>query len=197
MTAMPLSDCDSVCSTSLTSVAIPRSTLPVMRCSISCGSRPVKVQTRLMTGILISGKISVGVRSKTTGVSRMITSAITINVYGLCSAKRTIHILFFEFLQSGDFVVTRTLRPAAKTTMCSLLDRENRGLVTSNGQAASAEYHTSLEAQSHQNSESGKRIRAGNGSLFRLPRLATCSYGCGRCWPGHEKYCPGQNGSEL
>jgi len=39
--------------------------------------------------------------------------------------------------------------------------------------AASAEYHTSLEAQSHQNSESGKRIRAGNGSLFRLPRLAT------------------------
>ena len=98
MTAMPLRDCDSVCSTSLTSVAMPRSTLPVMRCSISCGSRPVKVQTRLMTGILISGKMSVGVRSKTTGVRRMITSAITIKVYGLCSAKRTIHILFFEFL---------------------------------------------------------------------------------------------------
>jgi len=36
-------------------------------------------------------------------------------------------------------VVTRTLRPAAKTTLCFLLDRENRGLVTSNGQAASAD----------------------------------------------------------
>src|SRR5258708_33496662 len=77
-----------------------------------------------MTGILISGKMAVGVRSKTKGVRRMITSAITIKVYGLCSAKRTIHILFFEFLQSGDFVVTRTLRPATKTTALSIRPRE-------------------------------------------------------------------------
>ncbi len=63
---MPGSDCDSVCSTSLTSVAMPRSTLPVMRCSISCGCNPLYVQTKLMTGILISGKMSVGVRGTTT-----------------------------------------------------------------------------------------------------------------------------------
>src|SRR5712692_2727893 len=42
--------------------------------------------------MLISGKISVGVRSSTTGVSRMMASASTINVYGLASASRTIHI---------------------------------------------------------------------------------------------------------
>src|SRR6516164_3432249 len=51
--------------------------------------------------MLISGKMSVGVRSRTTGVSRTMTSAITIKVYGRCSAKRTIHILVFEFLQPG------------------------------------------------------------------------------------------------
>src|SRR5271165_3846458 len=45
-----------------------------------------------MTGILISGKISVGVRRSTTGVSSTITRAMTMNVYGLASANRTIHI---------------------------------------------------------------------------------------------------------
>ncbi len=40
----------------------------------------------------MSGKMSVGVRSSTTGVSSTITSAITIKVYGLESANRTIHI---------------------------------------------------------------------------------------------------------
>src|ERR1700704_642850 len=46
----------------------------------------------LMTGILISGKISVGVRRTTTGVRIRISSAITIKVYGLRNAKATIHI---------------------------------------------------------------------------------------------------------
>jgi hypothetical protein len=40
----------------------------------------------------MSGKISVGVRSKTSGVSRMITMAITMKVYGLDNASLTIHI---------------------------------------------------------------------------------------------------------
>jgi hypothetical protein len=40
----------------------------------------------------IFGKMSVGVRINTTGVNRMMTSAITIKVYGLASANRTIHI---------------------------------------------------------------------------------------------------------
>src|ERR1700731_76971 len=45
-----------------------------------------------MTGMLISGKMSTGVRSSTTGNSRMMASAITTKVYGLRSANRTIHI---------------------------------------------------------------------------------------------------------
>src|SRR5215470_12613044 len=48
-----------------------------------------------MTGMLISGNMSVGVRSSTTGKSRMMTRAITMNVYGLRSANRTIHIGLF------------------------------------------------------------------------------------------------------
>src|SRR5258708_429091 len=46
----------------------------------------------LMTGISMSGKMSVGVRRTTTGVRIRISSAITMNVYGLRSAKATIHI---------------------------------------------------------------------------------------------------------
>src|SRR5882757_2196520 len=46
----------------------------------------------LTTGMLISGKISVGVRRTTTGVRIRISSAITTNVYGLRSANATIHI---------------------------------------------------------------------------------------------------------
>jgi len=46
----------------------------------------------LTTGILISGKMSVGVRRTTTGVRIRIRSAITTNVYGLRNAKATIHI---------------------------------------------------------------------------------------------------------
>src|ERR1700723_578548 len=89
---VPFSDCDSMCSTSFTSVVTARSELEVMRCSISVGSRPVKFHTRLITGMLMSGKISVGVRSKTSGVNRMITMAITMKVYGLDNASLTIHI---------------------------------------------------------------------------------------------------------
>src|SRR5450432_4592891 len=99
---IPFSDCDSLCSTSFTNTFTARSELEVMRCSISCGCKPVKLQTRLITGMLMLGKISVGVRSSTTGVSSMITMAITINVYGLESAKRTIHILACDFPQRAD-----------------------------------------------------------------------------------------------
>src|SRR6266403_4941121 len=48
----------------------------------------------------------------------------------------------------------------------SLLDRGSRGLVTSNGQAAQAEYDTSLETQSHKNSGSGKQNLGRRGKLF-------------------------------
>ena len=43
-------------------------------------------------GMLMSGKMSVGVRRIVSGVRRIITSAITINVYGRLRAKETIHM---------------------------------------------------------------------------------------------------------
>src|SRR3989442_11906871 len=42
--------------------------------------------------MLMSGKMSVGVRSSATGANRTTTSAITMNVYGLRRDSRTIHI---------------------------------------------------------------------------------------------------------
>src|SRR5260370_27273865 len=55
-----------------------------------------------MTGMLISGKMSTGVRINTTGNNKMMASAITTKVYGLRSASRTIHIKsYFATLLGG------------------------------------------------------------------------------------------------
>src|SRR6266436_3452848 len=51
MTAMPFSDCDSICSTSLTSVVMPRSTLEVMRCSIFNGLQPQEMEQRITSNV--------------------------------------------------------------------------------------------------------------------------------------------------
>ena len=51
-----------------------------MRCSTSLAVRPVYCQTTLTTGILIDGKMSVGVRNNTNGVSNSSSSAATTNV---------------------------------------------------------------------------------------------------------------------
>src|SRR6202007_1048359 len=65
--------------------------------------------------MLISGKMSVGVRISTTGVSKITTSAITMNVYGLDSARRTIHMLSaspegeFQFLNHPCWRLSRIL----------------------------------------------------------------------------------------
>src|SRR5580658_7701767 len=80
ITPMPLSDCDSMCSMSLTVVVIPRSLLITMREAISGADMPVYCQTTLTTGILMSGKISVGVRKMTTGLTSKIISATTTKV---------------------------------------------------------------------------------------------------------------------
>src|SRR6266566_4756303 len=65
-----------------------------MRCSMSLAVRPVYCQTTLTTGILIDGKMSVGVRNNTNGVSKSSNSDATTKVYGRRRAKRTIHISF-------------------------------------------------------------------------------------------------------
>ena len=63
------------------------------RPSISSGFRPVNCQATATTGILMLGKMSVGVREITTGLASRINSARTINVYGRLSASLTIHII--------------------------------------------------------------------------------------------------------
>ena len=46
----------------------------------------------LMTGILMSGKMSVAILDSTSGVDRRINSAITMKVYGRFRAISTIHM---------------------------------------------------------------------------------------------------------
>src|SRR5229473_7920102 len=91
-TATPFNDCDSICSMLLTLVVRDRSKIETIRVSISVGTRPVYVQMTLMTGILMLGKISTGVRSRTTGLINSSTKDNTMNVYGRESASLTIHI---------------------------------------------------------------------------------------------------------
>ena len=80
MTPTPATDCDSMCSMSLTVMVMPRSELVTMRSAMSEGANPPKFHTTLTTGMLMSGKISTGVRSTTIGVRMMSTSAITTKV---------------------------------------------------------------------------------------------------------------------
>src|SRR5216684_1878563 len=100
-TATPFKDCDSICSMLLTRVVRDRSKIETIRVSISDGARPVYVQMTLMTGMLMLGKISTGVRSRTTGLIRSSTTENTMNVYGRARASLTIHInILFPFLDS-------------------------------------------------------------------------------------------------
>src|SRR5260370_14760901 len=66
-TAIPFSDCDSMCSILLTTVVRFRSVTETIRSDISCGASPVYVQMMLITGILIFGNMSVGVRTIASG----------------------------------------------------------------------------------------------------------------------------------
>src|SRR5262252_6104951 len=63
-----------------------------MRPSSSSALRPLYCQATAMTGMLMEGKMSVGVRAMTTGLTMRIRSARTMNVYGRSRAIRTIHI---------------------------------------------------------------------------------------------------------
>src|SRR3979490_79054 len=80
MTAIPFSDCDSWCSTSLTVTVNPRSELATIRSAISLGASPVQFHITLTTGMLISGKMSTGVRKTVIEKRIMMSSAITTNV---------------------------------------------------------------------------------------------------------------------
>ena len=93
MIEMPPSDCDSTCSMSLTVVVSVRSWFWVIRLPICSADRPLYVQITLMTGMLMSGRASTGVRSTARGVASRMRIDITRNVYGRSSATLTIHIL--------------------------------------------------------------------------------------------------------
>src|SRR5580658_93373 len=97
MMARPLSVTDSVCSMLLTTVVMLRSTLLVMRPSISSAFIPVYCQMEARTGISIFGKMSVGVREITNGLISRTSSASTMKVYGRERAIRTIHIFTIDY----------------------------------------------------------------------------------------------------
>src|SRR5580704_6816322 len=65
-----------------------------MRLAIWFGDRPVYCQTTETTGMLMLGKMSVGVVRTAIGQRIINRSARTAKVYGRRSARRTIHISF-------------------------------------------------------------------------------------------------------
>ena len=69
-----------MCSMSLTVVVSARSNGVVMRPDIWSGGSPVYCQTTPITGIRISGKMSVGVRSAASGPMIRMSSASTTKV---------------------------------------------------------------------------------------------------------------------
>ena len=69
-----------MCSMSLTVVVSARWNGVVMRPAIWSGGRPVYCQTTPMTGMRMSGKMSVGVRSAASGPMINSSSASTTNV---------------------------------------------------------------------------------------------------------------------
>src|ERR1700743_1601784 len=60
------------------------------RPDISSGDRPLYVHTAAMTGILMSGNMSVGVSTAARPPNRTMRIARTMNVYGRFNARRTI-----------------------------------------------------------------------------------------------------------
>jgi len=76
----PASDCDSMCSMLFTVVVIARAEMVTMRPSTSFGDRPVYCQMTEITGMLISGKMSTGVRAMVSTPPMAMISAITMKV---------------------------------------------------------------------------------------------------------------------
>src|SRR3982074_1191185 len=60
---------------------------------MSSGGNPEEMKTTLITGMLMLGKVSVGVRSADTTPKIMISIAMTTNVYGRRSASLTMPII--------------------------------------------------------------------------------------------------------
>ena len=76
----PLSDCDSMCSMALTVVVMARSEMVTTRPSISFADSPLYSQMTETTGMLMLGKMSVGVRAIVSAPRMPIRSASTAKV---------------------------------------------------------------------------------------------------------------------
>src|SRR5579863_257623 len=76
----PVYEVASMCSMSLTVVVSERSNCVVMRPAIWSGGRPVYCQATAMIGILMFGKMSVGVRIAASGPMMRMSRASTMNV---------------------------------------------------------------------------------------------------------------------
>src|SRR6266850_5337902 len=100
-TAIPFRDWDSMCSMLSTVVVSARSVILTMRSLMSSGTKPLKVQMMLTTGMSMLGKMSVGVRAIASVPRIKIRTANTAIVYGRLSASLTIHINYVLIFPSG------------------------------------------------------------------------------------------------
>src|SRR6266404_2275855 len=111
--AWPFRVVDSMCSMLSTVVVKILSYALVIRPSVSSGFRPVYCQATAITGILILGKMSVGVRRIITGLRIRISRARTMKVYGRFKASRTIHIIF-AYIDGGHNKLRMASLPSRK-----------------------------------------------------------------------------------
>src|SRR4029077_6719835 len=92
MTAMPLTDWDSMCSIPATVVVMARSWIVTIRRSMSSGPRPLYCQMAVTTGMSIWGKMSVAIRRSESTPKTTTSMAPTINVYGRLRPSWTNHM---------------------------------------------------------------------------------------------------------
>src|SRR5262249_35755073 len=122
MMACPFTVVDSMRWMLSTVVVSTRSYEVVIRPSSSSVFSPLYCQATAMTGMLIAGKMSVGVRMITTGLTIRIRSARRTKVYGRSRATRTIHM--------GDgaleHATAQPLRQGARYTSRPSEDRQDR-----------------------------------------------------------------------
>src|SRR5258705_13982458 len=79
---------------------------------MSSAGRPVKLKTTLITGMLMFGKMSVGVRKAEAVPKIRISTTMTMNVYGRRKASRTIPITAFSHLNGFPSLQPPIIRAA-------------------------------------------------------------------------------------
>src|SRR5216684_7952276 len=99
--------------------------------AIASAGRPVELNTTLITGMLMFGKISVGVRSADAVPKIRISTAMTINVYGRRRARRTTPIITFSLVNDvavAPPILAATLWTLARQTAHAVLTTAMRNI---------------------------------------------------------------------